>query len=180
MLEIILNWDDYYYKLISKDMMVGSVLIFFEAITNVSDIIIASLILVWVFLLIAEGPKSRSVKKLSMIIVPIMITALITMILKIVIHRGAPTTLITPWLSISLLPERYVFPSGHTSRAFALAAIMAKLYPRWRVPLYCGAALIGFSRVYVGAHYPTDVIAGAILGTAVSLAYWRYVGKREA
>ena len=68
------------------------------------------------------------------------------------------------------LPETYSFPSGHAAVSFACATVLALAVPRLRVPLYALAALIAFSRVYVGVHYPFDVLAGAVLGVAIAIA----------
>lgn len=61
------------------------------------------------------------------------------------------------------------FPSGHTTTSFACATVLAAYVPRWRVPLFVLAALIGLSRLYNGMHYPTDVLAGAVLGVLIAL-----------
>jgi undecaprenyl-diphosphatase len=63
------------------------------------------------------------------------------------------------------------FPSGHTATAFAVAVVFAAWLPtRWRaVPLVL-AAVVGLARMYVGAHYPLDVLGGAAWGGAVGLA----------
>jgi undecaprenyl-diphosphatase len=61
------------------------------------------------------------------------------------------------------------FPSGHAATAFAAATLLAGLAPRFAVPLFALAAAMAWSRVYVGVHYPLDVLAGAILGAAVGL-----------
>jgi undecaprenyl-diphosphatase len=61
------------------------------------------------------------------------------------------------------------FPSGHTATAFAAAAVVGAIYPRLRWPLYCLAALVGLSRIYLGVHFALDVIAGAILGVSIGL-----------
>jgi undecaprenyl-diphosphatase len=62
------------------------------------------------------------------------------------------------------------FPSGHAATSFAGAVLLACLFRRAVPALLILAALIAVSRVYVGVHYPLDVLAGAALGTAVALA----------
>lgn len=61
------------------------------------------------------------------------------------------------------------FPSGHTMVTFTVAATLAFYYPRIAIILYPLAALVGLSRVYLGSHYPSDVVAGAFLG--IGFAY---------
>jgi undecaprenyl-diphosphatase len=56
------------------------------------------------------------------------------------------------------------FPSGHTATTFALAAVVAWHFPEFAVPLFLLAAIIGYSRVYVGVHFLSDVVAAAIIG----------------
>lgn len=57
------------------------------------------------------------------------------------------------------------FPSGHTAHAFAGATLLGARYPKLRIPLYIGAGLVGLTRIYLGRHYASDVIAGAAIGT---------------
>ena len=68
------------------------------------------------------------------------------------------------------LPATYSFPSGHATVSFACATVLALAVPRLTWPLFALAALISFSRVYVGVHYPFDVLAGAALGVGVAIA----------
>jgi undecaprenyl-diphosphatase len=66
------------------------------------------------------------------------------------------------------VPGDASFPSGHATSAFAAAGVVAALHPRLRVPVLALAALVALSRVYLGVHYPSDVIVGAALGLAIA------------
>jgi undecaprenyl-diphosphatase len=76
-------------------------------------------------------------------------------------------------------PGTHSFPSGHATTSFACAALLAAVEPRLRVPLYVLAALIAFSRLEVGVHFPLDVLAGSALGFALG-ATVRALRRREA
>ena len=68
------------------------------------------------------------------------------------------------------------FPSGHTAYAFAGATVLGNRYPKLRIPLYIGAGLVGVTRIYLGRHYASDVIAGAAVGTITGALVSRHRG----
>ncbi|UDL94622.1 phosphatase PAP2 family protein [Lichenihabitans sp. PAMC28606] len=102
--------------------------------------------------------------------------------LKHIIGRARPR-LIEQLGAFSLHPFSWPndfasFPSGHTTSAFAAATALALMMPRARWGLLVCAVAIGISRVVVNAHYPSDVLAGAALGTSVTLLLARSMVRR--
>ncbi len=69
------------------------------------------------------------------------------------------------------------FPSGHATGAFALATVFSHHYPKLSIPLYTAAAGVAVSRIYLGRHYPSDVLAGAIVGFGTAKLTLHYKEK---
>jgi membrane-associated phospholipid phosphatase len=65
------------------------------------------------------------------------------------------------------MPGSNSFPSGHSASAAAFAVSVGDMLPPFRVPLRAAAAIVAFSRVYTGVHYPADIVAGAAVGALV-------------
>jgi membrane-associated phospholipid phosphatase len=92
------------------------------------------------------------------------------MLLKGAFDRARPP-LVDPGLDpVGAVPGSASFPSGHAATAFAAAVAVGMLYPRFRTPLLAVAATVALSRVYLGVHFATDVLAGSLLGAAIGLA----------
>jgi undecaprenyl-diphosphatase len=79
---------------------------------------------------------------------------------KAYFRRRRPFIDVVRALVVGKEPGSWSFPSGHTCAAFAAAWILGRYWPRTR-PIFGIAATVGYSRVYVGAHYPSDVPTGA-------------------
>ena len=106
--------------------------------------------------------------------------ALITNVcLKNLVARPRPYEVVEGLVPLIGKPTDYSFPSGHTCASFACALVLYRILPKkYGVPAVILASLIAFSRLYVGVHYPTDVLGGMFVGIFSScLVLW--IGKKR-
>jgi undecaprenyl-diphosphatase len=93
-------------------------------------------------------------------------TILADHVLKPIVHRTRPFKTTPAVKVIGGRPHDPSFPSGHAANAFAGATVLSSTAPAGRLLWWIVAAAIAYSRVYLGVHYPADVVAGAIVGVA--------------
>jgi undecaprenyl-diphosphatase len=95
-------------------------------------------------------------------------------IVKTLVGRARPCAALAWCTPIDVTcPLGPSFPSGHSAGSFAFAAFVAVRAPRWAAPAFAWAALVAWSRCVLGVHYPSDVVAGAMLGSAVGVLFAR-------
>ncbi len=93
-------------------------------------------------------------------------------VVKARFSRPRPFAMIPDLTNLVVPPDEFSFPSGHTAAAFVMVAVLGIHSAGVGLLLLPVAMLIGVSRVYLGVHYPTDVLAGAALGVASGLTGW--------
>ncbi|MGL4453978.1 MAG: phosphatase PAP2 family protein [Sarcina sp.] len=163
MFNLIQNFDtSMMYK--AQDLhnpILNSIMIFF---TKLGDMGLIWLALGLVLLFFKRTRKAGVLIYLSQLLNIIVVT-----VLKDTIQRPRPFLTLPDLHPLIPLPTSYSFPSGHASSAFAGALIVAYMFKKWIIPAYIVAIGIALSRVYLGVHYPSDIIVGAIIGTLSSI-----------
>ncbi|MBD5506695.1 MAG: phosphatase PAP2 family protein [Lachnospiraceae bacterium] len=127
---------------------------------------------IWILLtlLILMLPKTR--KAGCMMMAALLGTLLINnILLKNLVARTRPYEVIEGLTYLVRRPSEFSFPSGHAGSSFAAAGVMLRRLPkRYGIPAFVLAVLIALSRLYVGVHYPSDVLFGVISGILISYA----------
>jgi undecaprenyl-diphosphatase len=105
----------------------------------------------------------------------LVVSHLIVQVVKRTVVRGRPAK-VERCVNLVREPDCFSFPSGHAAASMSVALAYGTSFPVWAAPLLLMAALVGFSRVRLGVHYPSDVLVGqliaALTGIALLLLGW--------
>ena len=127
---------------------------------------IAILAILW-FLLLTKGGRHGRIAALLLIPTIALSDQLSSSFLKFLIDRPRPCHELPNVHLLVGCGSGYSFPSSHAVNNFAAAVVLSYFMPRWVWSFICYASIIAFSRIYIGVHYPSDVLAGAVIGSLV-------------
>ena len=153
----IISLDYFFTNLLNKSIPHNIIFDYFFSFFSMKGGSVLIWIAIIVLLIIFEEKINK--KFILYFLVALGITSIIVFGLKNTVRRARPTT---------VCEKGFSFPSGHASTAFAVAVILSVFNKKRRWFYYTIAVLISYSRIYLGCHYFSDVIAGAIIGYIIS------------
>jgi undecaprenyl-diphosphatase len=124
----------------------------------------------WIILAAVLAAVYRRWGVLLLTLIAVAVADWTSIALKALFDRPRPPLRYPEPKTLVPLPHDASFPSGHAATSFAAATMLSFAFPRWAPAFLVLAAAVAFSRVYVGVHYPLDVIGGAALGVLVATA----------
>ncbi len=137
---------------------------FFTIITNVNNWYIAYLILLGISF--NKGGRKGKIAVFGVIILILVTDQISAKLIKDIVQRVRPCNALTNAMTPLGCNGTFSFPSNHAVNNFATAIFFYRFFPKLKWILLITASLIAISRVYVGLHYPSDILGGAVIGSA--------------
>jgi undecaprenyl-diphosphatase len=175
------NFDVGILKLIYENRLPSldrATLIFTDTAAVIAFGIPAALI---IFSILTKRPVLR--KEAAYVFISVALSAILANVLKYTTDLPRPYELY-PFIEKLGSGGSPSFPSGHTADAFAFAMAISLVWRKWQIviPAFIWAALVGYTRIVLGVHFPSDVLAGALIGIICALAsygFWSRIKKRK-
>lgn len=165
------SFDDYFINLINAKIKNKYLDIFMYRITDLGGAIFITVFTL--SLVIFGSPRNKLVGVEALL--ALAISQIIVHSLKRLLNRERPYKILEQLNTFGIDLSDYSFPSGHTTASFSLATSLALNIPRFTIIVLFLAMLIAISRIYLGVHYPTDVVAGLILGVGSAIIVHLYL-----
>lgn len=162
MMEFLYSIDVYTFYAINHGLNNPAFTKFFSIITNVNNWYITYIILLGI--LFFNGGKRGKFAAIMILLLILVVDQTCARILKDYFARPRPCNALGDVITPLGCNGTYSFPSNHAANNFAAAMFFFRLYPNLKWVLFITAALIAFSRPYLGLHYPSDIIGGALIG----------------
>lgn len=159
MIEAIYSFDYALLSLIAT-MRTDGLTVLFKAITTLGDHGLLWLLLLAFFVLI----RRELLTSMSLTLALGSSAVLTNYVIKLLILRPRPFVAYLELIALIVPSDEWSFPSAHTATSFAAATAIFCYHKKTGAICYIAAALIAFSRLYLGVHYPSDVLAGTLLG----------------
>ena len=142
---------------------------FFSIITSVNNWYIAYIILLGIAFF--KGGTKGKIAVISLIILIIVTDQTGYRLLKELFERVRPCNALPDVITPVGCAGGYSFPSNHALNNFAAAVFLLRIFPKYKWIFLITATLVSISRIYIGVHYPSDVLGGAIIGSAFGYVF---------
>lgn len=169
MIDFLYSIDLAVFYFFNHTLSVGILDKFFSFITNVNHWYIVYVILIYIsYKYGGKRGKIAAILTLFLILVSDQFGA---SFLKPLFHRLRPCNALTDALTPLGCTGSFSFPSNHALNNFAAAVFFYRLFPKLKIILLVAASLMAISRVYLGLHYPSDIIGGALIGAGIGYVF---------
>jgi len=169
MLDFLYSIDVFLFRLVNQSISNPIFDKLFLLITDVKSWLIAYII-IW-FVLLLKGGRMGKISAVGIIILIVVTDQLSSALLKNVFERLRPCHVLEDINLLVSCKKSFSFPSSHAVNNFAVAFFFGNLFKKYKSLLIAVAVFVALSRVYIGIHYPSDIIAGALIGGSIGYLF---------